>query len=236
MSSHPNAKNAPHSIVPVPAGKQIINNDGATSSAKAISEAKTYSACNTRYNDNSKVKPADRRAKLIVQQYSNKFKKLDRLFSSEMVPVILSGLLRRHNSGSIVDKSSQYVCFGEINEMIRPLAKEASSGDDGLKISPLINTDRKGGALPIMLQQFRRAIRVPIVSGNAKHKLTDCIVSGLRHERQQMYAGAITAITDGNRVKMAERDNSVMGMTSEAIKTTSVQSNTGLFHAVQKFY
>ena len=39
-------------------------------------------------------------------------------------------------------------------------------------ISPLVNnTDRKGGAYPIILQQFRRASRVDIVRGQAKHKL-----------------------------------------------------------------
>ena len=46
-----------------------------------------------------------------------------------------------------------------------------TSRDDGLTVSPLVNTDRKGGAFPIMLQQFRRAIGVAIVSGHAKHKL-----------------------------------------------------------------
>jgi len=35
-------------------------------------------------------------------------------------------------------------------------------------ISPLSYTDRKGGAFPIMLQQFRRAIGVAIGRGNAE--------------------------------------------------------------------
>ena len=65
--------------------------------------------------------------------------------------------------------------FGEINEdfekVIRTLAKEAAAGQDGMAVSPLINTDRKGGAFPIMLHQFRRAIGVAIVRGNANHKL-----------------------------------------------------------------
>ena len=65
--------------------------------------------------------------------------------------------------------------FGDINEdadkIIRRLAREAASGDDGMTISPLVNTDRKGGAYPIMLQQFRRIIGVGIVRGQAKHKL-----------------------------------------------------------------
>ena len=65
--------------------------------------------------------------------------------------------------------------FGDINEdadkIIRRLAREAASGDDGMTISPLVNTDRKGGAYPIMLQQFRRIIGVGIVRGQEKHKL-----------------------------------------------------------------
>ncbi|EJK52310.1 hypothetical protein THAOC_28430, partial [Thalassiosira oceanica] len=65
--------------------------------------------------------------------------------------------------------------FGEINidfdKILRQLARKAAAGDHGLRISPLINNDRKGGAFPIMLHQFRRAIGVAIVRGNAQHKL-----------------------------------------------------------------
>ena len=67
------------------------------------------------------------------------------------------------------------IWFGENGEdfdkIITLLAREAASSDDGMTISPLVNTDRKGGAFPIMLQQFRRAIGVAIIRGNAKHKL-----------------------------------------------------------------
>ena len=48
---------------------------------------------------------------------------------------------------------------------------EAASGGDGMFISPLVNTDRKGGTYPIILQQFRQAIGVAIVRGNTQHKL-----------------------------------------------------------------
>ena len=52
--------------------------------------------------------------------------------------------------------------FGEIGEdfekVIKVVARLAATGDEGLTISPLVNTNRKGGAYPIMLQQFRRAI------------------------------------------------------------------------------
>ena len=65
--------------------------------------------------------------------------------------------------------------FGEINEdfnkTIKTLAREAAAGMDCMSASPLVNTDRKGGTFPIMLQQFRRAIGVVIVQGNANHKL-----------------------------------------------------------------
>ncbi len=65
--------------------------------------------------------------------------------------------------------------FGEIGEdfekVIKVLARAAASCDEGLTISLLVNTDRKGGAYPIMLQQFRRAIGVAIARGNANHKL-----------------------------------------------------------------
>lgn len=65
--------------------------------------------------------------------------------------------------------------FGEINRdyeiLLKKLAREAATGDEGMRISPLVNSDRKGGALQIMLQQFRRYVGVAIVRGNAKHKL-----------------------------------------------------------------
>ncbi len=43
------------------------------------------------------------------------------------------------------------------------LAQEAAAGDNGMRISPLVNSDGKGEAYQIMLQQFRRAIGVAIV-------------------------------------------------------------------------
>ena len=41
-----------------------------------------------------------------------------------------------------------------------------------MTVSPLINTDRKGGAFPIMLQQFKRAIGISIIRGQAKLRLS----------------------------------------------------------------
>ena len=46
--------------------------------------------------------------------------------------------------------------FKEVNEDFRTtlefLAREAASGTVGLTISPLVNTDRNGGAYPITMQ------------------------------------------------------------------------------------
>ena len=65
--------------------------------------------------------------------------------------------------------------FGKVgrdfDKMVGVLAKAAAASDDGMSVSPLHNLNRKGGAAMIMRQQFRRAIGVAIVRGNAKLKL-----------------------------------------------------------------
>ena len=49
--------------------------------------------------------------------------------------------------------------------MVKVLARNAVNADDGLSVSPLVNTDRKGGAFAIMIQQFKRALNVSLVWG-----------------------------------------------------------------------
>ena len=46
---------------------------------------KTYTACKTRYDKNDRIHPADRRARLIGQAYHLKFKKLDKIFATDVV-------------------------------------------------------------------------------------------------------------------------------------------------------
>ena len=142
---------------------------------------KTFTACNTRYKHNNlSTKPADRRARVVTNEYRNKFIKLDKKFAPEVVGDGNDGV-----TGPFEASQNSFYCgqvipiccgaFGEINEdfnkTIKTLAREAASGEDGATISPLVNTDRKGGAHVIMLQQFRRAIGVAIARGNAKLKL-----------------------------------------------------------------
>ena len=51
---------------------------------------------------------------------------------------------------------------GEIKEdfdgTIKILMREAVTGIDAISVCPLMNTNMKGGAFPIMLQQLRRAV------------------------------------------------------------------------------
>jgi hypothetical protein len=65
-----------------------------------------------------------------------------------------------------------------------------------MQISPLVNLDRKGGAHQIMLQQFRRAIGVVIVQGNAKHTLGRLHYV---HESMEEAANASTAHHSTNK-------------------------------------
>jgi len=187
VSQCPNARNAPFGMIPdlhaqnYPTGRQRVNDSGSHLSAEAIFEVKTFVACNSRYgNNNSQISPANRRAKQVCQTYVLKTKKLDNKFAPEIVGdgtgnVVgpFQTMLGRFYRGQVLPVCAGW--FGEINidfdKILRQLARKAAAGDHGLRISPLINNDRKGGAFPIMLHQFRRAIGVAIVRGNAQHKL-----------------------------------------------------------------
>jgi hypothetical protein len=66
VSSHPNARKAPHAIFPdlhafnFPTGGQRVNDSGATSAAEAFFKIKTFTACKSRYNhNNTNLKPVD---------------------------------------------------------------------------------------------------------------------------------------------------------------------------------
>ena len=68
------------------AGRQRINDSGASSSGDAFFEVKSYQPNNIRLDHNNKeTKPADRRANEVVNQYSNKFKRLDKQYAADIV-------------------------------------------------------------------------------------------------------------------------------------------------------
>ena len=180
-SSHTSARNSPHAIVPdilaheYPAGRQRINDSGASSSGDAFFEVKSYQPNNTRLDHNNKeTKPADHRAKEVVNQYSNKFKRLDKQYAADIVGNGDNGIVGPFESAQKRFIGGQVIPlvvgpFGEVNKdfekVLKTLARLAAAGEDGMSISQLCNTDRKGGALIIMLQQFRRALGVMVVRG-----------------------------------------------------------------------
>ena len=186
IAPFPNARASTHGIVPdihaynYPAGRRCVNDSGAALSGDAIFEVKTYTACPTWYNhNNSRTRPADRRATRVLGDYKRRLKILDKHFAPDVVGDGEQGIVGpfeaaagRFVGGQVIPLVAGW--FGEVNKdfekVISVLARHAAASDDGLTISPLINTDRKGGAYPIMHRQFRRAIGVAIVRGNAQLK------------------------------------------------------------------
>ncbi len=114
----------------------------------------------------------DWRTHEVILSYDQKFKKLDSLFAADVVGNGTSEVVgpfeaakKRFFKGTVIPVCAGW--FREVNKdyetLISMLAQEAAAGDNGMRISPLVNSDRKGGAYQIMLQQFRRAIGVAIV-------------------------------------------------------------------------
>jgi len=221
IATQTSARNSPHAIVPdilaheYPAGRQTINDSGASSSGEAFFEVKSYYPGNTRYDHNhSELKPADRRARDITSQYSRKFKMLDRKYAADVVGEGDNGIVGpfeaaqgRFIGGQVIPLVAG--AFGEVNKdfekVLKTLAKLAAAGEDGMSISPLRNLDRKGGAYVIMLQQFRRALGVTVVRGMAKHKL-----SRLHYVRGTAEEAKYTAEANhnNNRWKAGQRGSS----------------------------
>mmetsp|Transcript_37661 Transcript_37661/g.80422 ORF Transcript_37661/g.80422 Transcript_37661/m.80422 type:complete len:92 (-) Transcript_37661:177-452(-) len=85
------------------------------------------------------------------------------------------GNLKWHKADSVGGKAIPLsLCAGWFREISKDfeksiylLARHVTTGDDGLAISPPVNADRKGGAFSIKLQQFKNAIGVVIVRGQA---------------------------------------------------------------------
>jgi hypothetical protein len=143
------------------------------STAEAFFKVKPFTACKSRYDhNNTNLRPVDGHAHEVILSYDQKFKKLDSLFAADVVGDGTSEVVgpfeaakKRFFKGTVIPICTGW--FREVNKnyetLISTLAREAAAGDNGMRISPLVNSDRKGGAYQIMLQQFRRAIGVAIV-------------------------------------------------------------------------
>ena len=167
-----------HTIIPYlhainfPARGSAANQTSLQQSVETIFEVKTMYANKTRYGSNlMQFSATDRRARDIREkEYPGKFKKLDAKFvvdmgSGEAGP--FSEAQAQFLSGGIIPLF--FGAFGDVNDgvekLVKVLARNAVNADDGISVSPLVNTDRKGGAFAIMLQQFKWALNFSLVRG-----------------------------------------------------------------------
>ena len=102
---------------------------------------------------------ADRQAKEVKNKYIRKFMNLDNMFAAEIigdgVGTVEGPFGRAHSSfhtNQIILLCARW--FGEINNGMDVVLKEpaglAAAGELGLSISPLANTNNKGGVYLIM--------------------------------------------------------------------------------------
>lgn len=79
---------------------------------------------------------------------------LQRIASKNVIPLV-TGWFEEINEG--------------LNELITKLARITANRPQAIGMSPLDNSDRNGGAFPIVLQRFRRGLACVIARGNAQH-------------------------------------------------------------------
>ena len=166
-----------------PVGEGGGNDSGAQSNTlPAIFEVKTFFPVPSRvgFSTNDTYNPADRRAKQVRSDYKKRLKQLDHRFAldSEEVRNGMQGPFskaqdRFYTKGVVPLVAGPYGLMNEdLRKCIDKWAECAAASEVGREVSPLTITDRKGGALSIMRQQFRRAVSTKMVRGMAEHKLS----------------------------------------------------------------
>ena len=115
--------------------------------------------------------PVTQRASTVRRDYRRRTLGLDRAHASEVVGDGTNGrvgpfeeALGQFHTGNAFPIVAG--AFGEVNEdaskLVTNLARLTAQTDFGKSMSPLVSHSRKGGAFPIMLSQFRRALaRLP---------------------------------------------------------------------------
>ena len=79
---------------------------------------------------------------------------LDRIATKNVVPLVV-GWYGEINKG--------------LNKLLMKLARIAPNGPEAQGVSPLDNSDRRGGAYPIILQRMRRGLACLIARGQSRH-------------------------------------------------------------------
>ena len=148
------------------------------STAPAIFEMKTISACPTRY-DRARTKAVESRATGIRSEYVRKVKRIDQVFAPGVVGDGNDGV-----SGPFENAYSTFCkggviplvigAYGETNEdfqdVLKVCARMAVARGDAVYNSPVFETEVKGGAYSVTLHLYRRAIAGAIARGLSLHK------------------------------------------------------------------
>jgi hypothetical protein len=144
----------------------------------------------------------------VILSYDQKFKKLDSLFTADVVgngtiEVVgpFEAAKKRFFKGTVIPICAGW--FRKVNKdyktLISMLAWEAAAGDNSMRISPLVNLDRKGGACQILLQQFRRTIGLQSYEGMLSTNLDVYIMYMSLWRRRLMQVPPTIAITNGTQ-------------------------------------
>jgi hypothetical protein len=207
VSSAPNSRKAPHSIVPdiharnFPVGRQTINDSGSTSTAEAFFEVKTFTACKTRYkHNNATIKPPDRRAREITLSYKRKFKKLDKLFAADIVGDGTGDVIgpfqqsqNRFWRGQVIPICAGW--FGETNKDKQHLEMMES------KYHPSSTLTEKEEHIPSCCNNSSEQLELQLYVVMQSSNFRDCIM----FEPPQQKAEQTTAIKNGTHNKMEEQ-------------------------------
>ena len=106
-----------------------------------------------------------------------KLKELDKQYAPEIVGDGTSGVTGpfERSLNRVVTKNVVPLVigwYGEVNEgmnkLLVKLARIASNGPEAHGVSPLDNSDRRGGAYPIILQRMRRGLACLIARGQTR--------------------------------------------------------------------
>ena len=126
--------------------------------------------------------PVTQRASTVRRDYRRRTLGLDRAHASEVVGDGTNGqvgpfeeALGQFHTGNVY---CSYCCRRvrrsqreDASKLVTNLARLTAQTDFGKSMSPLVSHSRKGGAFPIMLSQFRRALGCLIARGQAQHLL-----------------------------------------------------------------
>ena len=155
------------------------------STAPAIFEMKTITACPTRYNF-AQTKAVESRATGIKSEYVRKVKRIDQVFAPNVTGDSNDGasgpFQNAYNTfcrGVVI--SLVIGAYGEtkedFQEVLKVCARMAVARGDAVYNSPIFETEVKGGAYSVTLHLYRRAIAGAIARGLSLYtRGRDCIL------------------------------------------------------------